>query len=355
MKQICTQIAFVCALFCSANAFSQNVNQGFDTQTEVNGLLASCWTLNNFTYTSSSAITGSGSVVSSSGSVSEIITPLLQIPPSLTVGFSYNTVASSGGSKTLKVLLVINGVETLLENINLAGASASGTFSKSYTSASTPGNNINGNRSIVLRTSNNVSVAIDDLTINAPYTYPGGCANSNAPLPVKFSGFTAKTIYDAVSLTWSVGTEENVAGYEVQRSTDGNSFSRIAFVAARGVSSYTYVDSKVTEMAFYRIRSVDNDSKYIYSSILTLKGEESGVVMKAFPMPVQSQLTVQHATATNNSKIEVLSADGRMIKSVSVSTGAQQTNVDLSSAKAGVYMIRLVNGANTETLKIIKQ
>jgi hypothetical protein len=111
----------------------------------------------------------------------------------------------------------------------------------------------------------------------------------------------------------------------------------------------------VTETAFYRIRSVDLDSKYIYSSILSLKGDQTDVIMKAFPSPVQSQLTVQHNSASGNSKIDVLSVDGRLVKSVSLAAGSQQTSVDLSSAKAGVYVIRLVNGNSIQSIKVTKQ
>ncbi|MGZ3846382.1 MAG: T9SS type A sorting domain-containing protein, partial [Flavisolibacter sp.] len=180
-------------------------------------------------------------------------------------------------------------------------------------------------------------------------------AKAPLPLPVKFSSFVANKVYDAIDLTWTVGTEENVAGYEVQKSTDGNTFTKIGFVAATGRSSYSYVDSKVSATAFYRIRSVDIDSKYIYSSILSLKGDQSDVIMKAFPSPVQSQLTVQHSSASGNSKIDVLSVDGRLVKSVLLAAGSQQTSVDLSSAKAGIYVIRLVNGNTIQSIKVTKQ
>jgi hypothetical protein len=66
-------------------------------------------------------------------------------------------------------------------------------------------------------------------------------------------------------------------------------------------------------------------------------------------------LTIQHGAAGNSSKIEIVAADGRMITSVSVASGTQQTNIDMSIAKPGVYVIRFVDNANTETLKIVKQ
>lgn len=354
MKQICTQIAFACALFITTKSFSQNVAQNFESQAEVNTLISQCWTFNNTGFTNTSVITGTGSVVTQLGSQSEMITPELVIPTSLTINFSYNTIATSTGSKTLKLFLVINGVETILQNINL-NSNPSGNLSATYTSANTPGNNINGNRKVIFRVSDNASVVLDNLAINAPYTYPTGCAVANSPLPVTFAGFYAKKINSGVSITWNVGTEIDLNGYEVQRSSDGINFIKLAFVAATNSASYNFIDSKAPNAAYYRIKSVDVDGKYAYSIVVSIKGEQSGVVLKAFPMPVQSQLTIQHSTAGNNTKIEVITADGRLIKSMMIAAGAQQTNVDLSNAKKGVYVLRFLNDANVETLKLVKQ
>src|SRR5215213_1614203 len=128
MKQIFTLLT---ALSLTAAASAQNINEGFNTSAEVTTLVTSCWNFNSVNFSTSSPITGAGSVVSQLGVASEIITPELQIPSTLTVSFNYNTVASVGGSKTLKILLDINGVETILESINL-NSTPSGNFSASY-------------------------------------------------------------------------------------------------------------------------------------------------------------------------------------------------------------------------------
>ena len=180
-------------------------------------------------------------------------------------------------------------------------------------------------------------------------------APAGTVLPVKFSSFEATPSGNSNYLTWKVGTEENLSGYEVQRSADGSDFSKIGFVPANGQPLYSFVDSKTTGLVYYRIKSIDLDGKYAYSIVVSLKGQQSNVMMKAFPMPVQNQVTIQHNSATNNSKIEIVSADGRMIKSVSVSSGSQQSSVDLSSIKTGVYVVRYINNDNVESLKIIKQ
>jgi hypothetical protein len=354
MKQICTLIAISFAFVLNTKVYSQNVAQNFESQAEVNSLISHCWTFNNVSFTGTSQIAGTGSVVTQLGTTSEIMTPELQIPTTLNISFSYNTIADINGSKTLKVFLLLNGAETILETINLQ-SDPSGSFSGTFTSANTPGQNINGSRKIIFRVNNNASVVIDNLTVNAPYTYPGGCPMANSPLPVTFAGFNAKTLSGGISLTWEVGTEENVSGYEVQKSVNGSNFSKIGFVAANNKSSYGFIDSKHTGPGYYRIKSVDIDGKYAYSTVVRINGEQSSTLLKAFPMPVENQLTIQHGSANKASRIEIISVDGRTVQCTPIASGAQQTIIDFSSIKPGTYIARVVNSNSTETLKIIKQ
>ena len=73
-------------------------------------------------------------------------------------------------------------------------------------------------------------------------------------------------------------------------------------------------------------------------------------------MPVQGELTIQHETANENTSLTIVSTDGRMVKIIKPATGAQQTTIDLSSAKAGLYFARFDNGnGEISNLKVVKQ
>lgn len=177
-------------------------------------------------------------------------------------------------------------------------------------------------------------------------------------LPVKISTLEARSVNGSTSLTWNVAAEDNVSGYDVEKSLDGRSFSKIAFVPATGAGSYTFVDAKPLETTtYYRVKSVDADGKFSYSSIASMrKGGKSTIVLRAFPMPAIKDITIQHATATKGSLLSISSEDGRVIKSIVPASGTQQTVIDLSSAKAGLYIVRYSNAnGEVESLKLIKQ
>jgi hypothetical protein len=184
----------------------------------------------------------------------------------------------------------------------------------------------------------------------------GRLAPAGTILPVKFSSFDVNASDNTNNLVWNVGVEENLSGYEVERSADGRSFSRIAFVNAAGSSRYAYADSKISGTVYYRITSVDVDGRFGYSPVVAVKNGDASVVLNAFPMPVISDVTIQHAKATKGSLITISSVEGRTIKSITPAAGAQQTVINFSSLNKGVYMLRFTTTEGAvETLKLIRQ
>jgi hypothetical protein len=196
------------------------------------------------------------------------------------------------------------------------------------------------------------TIRANTLTTNAIL----GSADASIPLPVKFSSFGAKAVLEGVDLNWMVGIEDQLKGYEVEKSTDEKNFSTISFVPASGQSSYSFMDAQPAAVTYYRIKSVDLDGKFGYSAIVSVKSGQTSVVLRAFPTPVRKDLTIQHNAATVSTRISISSIDGRLIQTIMPLTGSQQTTVDLSSARAGLYIVRFESGTgDVQTLKVMKQ
>ena len=181
-------------------------------------------------------------------------------------------------------------------------------------------------------------------------------AMSQAPLPVTFIGFEAKKLGGNVLLTWKIAGEENVDRYEVERSDDGRTFRTIASIARHGKDTYTYSDANSNSTAYYRVRNVDNDGKFKYSTIARIVNGKSEIVLKAFPQPVQNQLTLQHPTISSRALISISAADGRVVRSVVPASGSMLTYLDMSNLQKGMYMIRYDGGdGEVKTMKVLKQ
>ncbi len=94
-------------------------------------------------------------------------------------------------------------------------------------------------------------------------------------LPVTLTDFSAKNDKEEIALFWKTSSEVNSNYYEIQRSRDGQSFSKIGNVYAQGTSalenSYSFKDIlpfKGTN--YYRLSMVDLDGKMSYSKTVAV-------------------------------------------------------------------------------------
>ncbi|MDQ3277390.1 MAG: T9SS type A sorting domain-containing protein, partial [Bacteroidota bacterium] len=175
---------------------------------------------------------------------------------------------------------------------------------------------------------------------------------SQIALPVTFMRFEAKGFGSSVLLSWQVAGEQNVARYEVERSEDGRSFRPIGQIQSHGKDTYTFSDNAPLKTAYYRIKNVDNDGGFKYSGIARMVGGKSAIVLRAFPQPVTSGLTLQHPTVEGKTVVSLTTAEGRVVKSVQPATGSMQTTVDMSSLAKGLYFVRIQEeNGQTQTLK----
>jgi hypothetical protein len=176
-------------------------------------------------------------------------------------------------------------------------------------------------------------------------------------LPVNFTGFRGKKIAKGTELAWNVADEVNVSRYEVQKGSDAANLKTIGIVFAGEKSTYTFTDEQPTQgVTFYRIRSVDTDGKYKFSTVISFSNGKTVSLLRAFPMPARNQVTLQHGTIEGKAQITISSESGQIMKRVVPAVGSMQTAIDLSALKAGMYLLRLENNnGEVETLKVVKQ
>jgi hypothetical protein len=119
-----------------------------------------------------------------------------------------------------------------------------------------------------------------------------------------------------VLVQWSTAEEINVSRFEVERSFDGLKWTRIADVKATGnsnvLNNYSYTDQNVTsQVIYYRIREVDSDGKFSYTSIRTIKTEKNSAIMIA---GVQNNILLQFATGIRGKvNMQLISLSGQLL------------------------------------------
>jgi hypothetical protein len=161
--------------------------------------------------------------------------------------------------------------------------------------------------------------------------------DANGTLPVTLEGLRAVKDGSKSKIEWKVGIEDNVKGYEIERSSNGVGFTRIGYVPATGASNYSFTDqSTLSGVNFYRLKTVDIDGKYAYSFIVSINNR-AGSFVKVFPNPASDRVYVQHTQAASGAQIKVISMEGRLMQSTRIAENTAQTILDIQKLPAGLY------------------
>ena len=193
--------------------------------------------------------------------------------------------------------------------------------------------------------------ATNDLSAANPF----GAVN---PLPVQLTSFSAQRQTDnAVAVKWTTAMEKNSARFEVQRSIDGYAFSTIATVAAIGNSSqpiiYAALDKTApATMLYYRLRQVDRDGSFTFSSVVTVATLVGGPVGKVllYPNPAHSRISFLSVAST---PYRVLNQLGQSL--LSGTTEAGNSSIVIETLPVGLYFLELQTATGRMMQKFEKE
>ena len=182
-------------------------------------------------------------------------------------------------------------------------------------------------------------------------------------LPVTFKSFDGVMQNGQSLLKWTTTNEINNKGFDVERSTDGQIFTPIGFVAGQNSSNvennYTYTDVKpVNGVNYYRLKQIDNDGRFAYSSIIQLKNVIADFAWNVYPNPVINNGWMQ-VQLPNSAKVsvQVVSSTGTLISMTdkgTLQTGTYSIPLNLDKAAKGIYIVKLILDNKTYSKTIVK-
>ena len=164
-------------------------------------------------------------------------------------------------------------------------------------------------------------------------------------LPVTLIDFTAQKGDHQTQLRWTTTQETNFSRYEIERSTDGANFNKIATIGGQQRPNYVATDNNLpnSKTVFYRLKMIDLDGKFSYSKIVNVKlFNNNGALL--YPNPANNQLGIQVQHALNkNSQITVTDATGKTVLTQNINTTQTQVYLNIRSLSAGRYFISIRN------------
>ncbi len=189
-------------------------------------------------------------------------------------------------------------------------------------------------------------------------------------LPVDILSFSGYRSGSRNILSWTTSSEQNNKGFEVQRATDGATYTTLGFVSSLapfGNSAtelnYTFTDNSLAgSKQYYRLRQVDYDNHSKYSNVVLIKGDR-GVIMTIggiFPNPATSVVNVI-VDAPQKDKVTLVVTDmsGHTVaqKVATVQPGSNTVGVEIATLSSGTYLVKLIcqAGCESEIGKFVKQ
>lgn len=186
----------------------------------------------------------------------------------------------------------------------------------------------------------------------------------NNTLPVTFLYTRANRITEGAKVMWATGTELNASHFEVEKSTDGKTWNKLSTVNAAGNSNskltYEYLDitASETQTAYYRLRQVDYDGKFMYSPTATLlaSGSETALKVEFYPNPAKDNLHIIADGIVGEARLEIVNTLGQVVYQETISaTGTLTNTVDVSKLLKGTYMLKLQSDGSQTIKRFIKQ
>ena len=176
--------------------------------------------------------------------------------------------------------------------------------------------------------------------------------NACGPLPVTLSSFTGRYSNSVSTLNWQTSQELNSDHFDLFKSSDGQDFHLVASMKSAGnsntIKNYSYQDNSPNsgDNVYYRLKQVDIEGKYTFSSIVKLAlGMNTSVAV--YPNPFSDNFNISFsANKTATASLRLVNVTGQLVfsKSIMVNQGNNSILVNnLPSIKPGIYYMSISN------------
>jgi hypothetical protein len=178
-------------------------------------------------------------------------------------------------------------------------------------------------------------------------------------LPVTFTTVKAYQQNSDIVVDWKVENEINIVKYDVEKSTDGRTFSSVntTIVTANGnaANAYKWIDTKaMSGNNLYRIKWYDLNGMVKYSQLVSVAMEKKIIPFSIYPNPVKgNNIHIEFANQpSGNYKFLLINSNGQVIWSKELFLAPGSTTQELKTGiylPAGQYTLQI--GGATKTIE----
>lgn len=281
---------------------------------------------------------------------------------------SFNNGETLSGDSFQTITWSVNGTNTHCPNVDvLISTDGGNSYTELANNVSNNGNhqiqlpNVNSNNAVLavrchVNTPAGTRLMTRDLTMASTFY-----DTTNTPLtirkivsavPIKIGDVTGQVYQNnQIQLKWFTITEENNAGFEIQRKID-QIWKKIGFVAGNGNrktrTNYTFIDSAPLQgRNLYRLKQLDYDHSFQYSKLVEII--QLNKIKTAYYNTTKQ--TIEWNTDCQEGLISIYTSTGQMVEQKNTTT---ETPFRLSHLPNGFYIGSFQCKQKTFTFKIVK-
>ncbi|MFK8008439.1 MAG: T9SS type A sorting domain-containing protein [Saprospiraceae bacterium] len=184
-------------------------------------------------------------------------------------------------------------------------------------------------------------------------------AFSGGILPIELGSFKAEKFDSEVRVHWETISETNNEYFSIEHSSDGERFESIGLKDGAGNTTerqfYTLKHKNpITGLNYYRLKQVDFDRKFSYSNIEVVNFDEPHSV-GITPNPFLDEIKINlEKSYTRDTQFNITDITGKIVYTGLIEKDQLSTIINLSNLQSGVFILRIGNGDNATSQRIVK-
>ncbi len=183
-------------------------------------------------------------------------------------------------------------------------------------------------------------------------------ALTTTSLPLSLVDFSASVKETTATLKWSTKNEQDLSHFEVEQSANSREWNKVAAVNSKNTSEANYTTSVPFNggKQYYRLKMVDKDGKFTYSSTLSVKAEGSGKFdLSSTTVRSEIKISVNSQAATVYAELTSLNGQKVTTNRYNHTGGAATLNMNIGNITPGVYVLNLVANGERKAFRVIVQ
>jgi len=194
------------------------------------------------------------------------------------------------------------------------------------------------------------------VTSFSPFTFSSSTGAN--PLPVELLYFNANCRADNIELIWETASEQDNKKFRLYKSYDGISYEEIAQYDGAGNSNtpvlYNHIDQLESFITYYKLAQQDGNGILTFYEPVSVNCVNNEYDFYVYSEPDEIFLVV-NASEKSYISMELYDISGKLMnaKKVECEKGINKFSLNKNEISSGIYFIRMVNGTNSYSQKII--